>query len=69
MKTYEDPAVQQNQEFNEIFGTKKLTRISKSKANDDAINVSTDIFTNISTSMNIFLYINHYFCVSCDFIL
>jgi len=38
-----------NQEFNLVFGTKKSSRISKSKVNN-TIEVPTDVFENISFS-------------------
>lgn len=50
MKTFEDEALtDKNQEFNLVFGTKKSTRISRSRVNN-AVDVPTDVFNNISCS-------------------
>lgn len=50
MKTFEDESLgDKSQELSLVFGTKKATRISKSKTNN-AIDVPTDVFNNISFS-------------------
>lgn len=49
LKTYEDQSLDKDHEFNMVFGTKKAARISKSKTND-AIDISSDLLNNISTS-------------------
>jgi len=57
MKTFEDQTLSdKNQEFNSVFGTKKSSRISRSRVNN-AVDVPTDVFNNISCScMCITLY-------------
>lgn len=50
MKTFEDQTLtDKNLEFNSVFGTKKSSRVSKSRVNN-AVDVSTDVFENISCS-------------------
>uniref|UniRef100_A0A2S2NL98 Uncharacterized protein n=1 Tax=Schizaphis graminum TaxID=13262 RepID=A0A2S2NL98_SCHGA len=50
MKTFEDQTLaDKNQEFNLVFGTKKSSRISKSRVNN-SVDVPTDVFENISFS-------------------
>lgn len=57
MKTFEDQSLTDiNQELNVVFGTKKSSRISKSRVNN-AVGVSTNVFDNISFSCTyLFLY-------------
>lgn len=51
VKTYEaNPSMIANEEFNSVFGTKKSLRASKSRTSN-AVDVSTDVFDNISTCM------------------
>lgn len=48
-KSYQDnPSLLADEAFNAMFGTKKSTRISKSRTND-AVEASADVFNNIST--------------------
>jgi len=50
MKTFEDQTLtDKNLEFNSVFGTKKSSRVSKSRVNN-AVDVSPDVFENISCS-------------------
>lgn len=57
MKTFEDQSLtDKNQELSTVFGTKKASRISKSRVNN-AVGVSANVFDNISFScMYLFLY-------------
>lgn len=48
-KTVENHSLNKNEEFHEVFGTKKSSRIQKSKTNSE-VGVSTDIFQNISSN-------------------
>lgn len=49
MKTFEDDSlINKNHEFNLVFGTKKLTNISKSKNNDTVVTLK-NVFENISS--------------------
>ncbi|CAI6357730.1 unnamed protein product [Macrosiphum euphorbiae] len=50
MKTFEDQSLtNKNEEFNLVFGTKKSSRISKSRVNN-VVTVPADVFNNISCS-------------------
>ncbi|KAE9543874.1 hypothetical protein AGLY_001852 [Aphis glycines] len=53
MKTFKDQSLtDKNQELSAVFGTKKASRISKSRVNN-AVNVSENVFDNISFSSDV----------------
>lgn len=53
MKTFEDQSlIDKNQELSSVFGTKKASRISKSRVNN-AVGVSANVFDNISLSSDV----------------
>ncbi|XP_015375610.1 PREDICTED: uncharacterized protein LOC107170101 isoform X2 [Diuraphis noxia] len=53
MKTFEDQTLtDKSLEFNSVFGTKKSSRVSRSKV-DNVVDVSTDVFENISCSSDV----------------
>lgn len=50
MKTFEDNSLtDKNHEFNKVFGTRKSTRMSKSRLND-TVDSTTNVFDIISST-------------------